>query len=581
MKHLLTYFKGYLKETILGPIFKLLEASFELFVPMVIAYIMDNVIPKDDKNHLVMMIFLLFALAIIGCLAALTAQYYSAKTAVGYTEKMTADLFRKIMSLPQAERDKIGTSSLVSRVTSDTFQVQLGINMFLRLFLRSPFVVFGAIVMAYRISPRLTTWLILMVLILFAIVTLMSHLLNPYYIKIREHLDRLVGLTREQLQGVRVIRAFNQVEREKAEFQLGNAAYANQQLRAGYLSALVTPLTYLVVNLTLVIVLWHGGGAVNQGILSQGMLVALVNYLLQILTELIKLTMLVTTLNQSFVSANRIASVFALKSEDLKATLPEISNTDKAFQAKQVSFTYPKAAEPALTDVTVSLKPGQFLGIVGGTGSGKTSFVKLINRLYQPQEGSLAIFQNGKSPQTLKEWRDWVAVVPQQAELFKGSVRSNLTLGLARTVSDEELWQALEWAQAKDFILEKEAQLEASVEAFGRNFSGGQRQRLTIARALLQQKPILVLDDATSALDMITERRLLTVLREVFSQTTLVLVSQRLSSVQAADSILLLDKGHQVGLGSHEELLATNTIYQDIYRSQQKGGDASAETINP
>lgn len=570
MKNLLAYFKGYLKETILGPVFKLLEASFELLVPLVLAQILDQAIPHQDKNHLYMMIFLLFGLAVIGCVVAITAQYYSAKAAVGYTQKLSQDLFAKIMTLPQEERDKIGTASLVSRMTSDTMQVQSGINMFLRLFLRSPFIVFGAIVMALTINQDITLWFILMVIVLFVIVGLMSRFLSPMYLLLRQQLDKIVSLTREQMQGVRVIRAFNQTEREIVEFNQVNADYTSQQLRTGNLSILVTPLTYLVVNVTLVIVIWQGGIKIGSGLLSQGMLVALVNYLLQILIELIKLTMLVTTLNQSFISAQRISSVFELTSEDLKAELAQ-GISSHALVVDDMTFTYPNAAEPSLNNISLSLDQGQFLGIIGGTGSGKSTFVKLINGLYQPTLGSFAVFQNHKSPKTLGEWRDLVALVPQKAELFKGTIRSNLTLGFSEKVDDSQLWQALDMAQASDFVREKDGQLEAEVEAFGRNFSGGQRQRLTIARALLRKAPFIVLDDATSALDYLTESRLLTALRETLTDTTLILISQRPGSLSQADKILVLDKGEQSGLGTHQELLAENEIYQAICKSQEKG----------
>lgn len=570
MKNLLAYFKGYLKETILGPVFKLLEASFELLVPLVLAQILDQAIPHQDKNHLYMMIFLLFILAVVGCVVAITAQYFSAKAAVGYTQKLSQDLFAKIMTLPQEERDKLGTSSLISRMTSDTMQVQSGINMFLRLFLRSPFIVFGAIFMALTIDRGITLWFLLMVVVLFLIVGIMSRLLSPMYLRLRQQLDSIVSLTREQMQGIRVIRAFNQTEREIADFSQANADYTHQQLKTGNLSILVTPLTYLVVNVTLVIVIWHGGVKIGTGLLSQGMLVALVNYLLQILVELIKLTMLVTTLNQSFISAQRISSVFDLTSEEIEAEL-ERETSSHALVVDDVTFTYPNASEPSLHQIHLRLEKGQFLGIIGGTGSGKSTFVKMINGLYRPTLGSFAIFQNGQSPRTLGEWRDWVALVPQKAELFKGTIRSNLSLGLHKPVSEDELWQALEMAQASDFVREKDGQLDAEVEAFGQNFSGGQRQRLTIARAILRKAPFLVLDDATSALDYLTESRLLSALREQLSDTTLILISQRPGSLSQADKILVLDKGQQSGLGTHQELLVENEIYQAICKSQERG----------
>lgn len=571
MKQLLAYFKGYLKETILGPLFKLLEAIFELLVPLVLAQILDQAIPNQNRNHLYQMIFLLFLLALVGCVVAITAQYFSAKAAVGYTQKLSQELFTKIMSLPQRERDKLGTSSLVSRMTSDTMQVQSGINLFLRLFLRSPFIVFGAIFMAFTIDKQMTLWFLLMVVLLFVIVGVMSRLLSPRYLNLRQQLDWLVSLTREQMQGIRVIKAFNQTSREISEFEGANARYSQGQVETANLSTLVTPLTFLVVNVTLVIVIWQGGVKINGGLLSQGMLVALVNYLLQILTELLKLTMLVTTLNQSMISAQRISAVFDLSSEDLDSDLA-VHSSQEALVAENLSFTYPNAAEPALSGVNVTLAPGQLLGIIGGTGSGKSSFVKLLNGLYQADSGSFALFHKGKSPKNLREWRDLVALVPQKAELFKGTIRSNLTLGLNDEVSDQDLWQALEMAQGADFVREKEGMLDAAVDGFGRNFSGGQRQRLTIARALLRKSPFLVLDDATSALDYLTESRVLSALREDLSETTVILVSQRPRSLAKADKIMVLDQGQQVGLGTHEELLAEKPIYQAICRSQEGGG---------
>ncbi|MGT2741781.1 ABC transporter ATP-binding protein [Streptococcus plurextorum] len=571
MTDLLKYFKGYLKEAILGPFFKLLEASFELIVPLVLAQILDHAIPNNDMRQFGAMIALLVFLAIVGCLVAITAQYYSAKTAIDYTQKLSQDLFRKIMTLPQSERDKLGTSSLVSRMTSDTLQIQQGINLFLRLFLRSPFIVFGAIIMAFTIDQKLALWFCLMVFVLFIIVGITSRLLTPRYALLRQQLDKMVSLTREQMQGIRIIRAFNQTKGEIADFSEVNAAYRAQQIKTGDLSILVTPLTYLVVNMTLVVLIWQGGLSIQGGLLSQGMLVALVNYLLQILVELIKLTMLITTLNQSFVSAKRVASVFDLASEDLSAPL-EQTFSEQALVADAISFTYPEASQPALSNISLTLDKGECLGIIGGTGSGKTSFVKLINGLYYPNQGSFAIYQEGKSPQTLKEWRQLVAVVPQKAELFKGTIRSNLTLGLEEMVEDAALWQALEIAQADDFVRDKEGQLDAEVASFGRNFSGGQRQRLTIARAILRKAPFLVLDDATSALDYLTESRLLKALRVHLTGTTVILISQRPASIIEADKILVLEQGQQSGLGKHQELLEGNTIYQEICASQEKGG---------
>ncbi|SEI57580.1 ABC transporter ATP-binding protein [Streptococcus equinus] len=569
MRELSRYFKGYLKETILGPLFKLFEATFELLVPIIIARIVDTIIPSENKGSLVLMIGLLFLFAIIGVIVALTAQYFSSKAAVGYTRQLTKDLFKKIMGLSKEDRDKLTTSSLVTRLTSDTYQIQTGINQFLRLFLRAPIIVFGAIIMAFNISPKMTLDFLVMVVILFVIVFAMSHLLNPIYAKIRLATDKIVNMTRQQLEGVRVIRAFGQVDKEEKEFAAANQDYTDLQLKAGRLSSLVTPLTYLVVNSTLILVIWQGNLQIGEGLLSQGMLIALVNYLLQILTELLKMTMLVTSLNQSFISAKRITEVFEKESEDLAMAFEQVSS-DYAVCVDDMSFTYPTAAEPSLSHIGFNLNPGDFLGVIGGTGSGKSTLVDLLVHLYTPQAGSLAIFQNHQSPETLGQWRSWVNVVPQKAELFQGTIRSNLTLGINREVSDDELWRALDIAQASDFVSEKEGQLDAAVEAFGRNFSGGQRQRLTIARALVQKAPLLILDDSTSALDYLTEAKLLSAIHEKLSDVTLILISQRTNSLKAADKILLLDKGQQLGFASHEELLADNDVYRAIHYSQHQ-----------
>lgn len=571
MKYLTRYFKGYLKETVLGPLFKLFEASFELLVPIIIARIVDTIIPSNNEVNLVLMIGLLFLFAVVGVIVAITAQYFSSKAAVGYTRQLTKDLFEKIMGLSKEDRDKLTTSSLVTRLTSDTYQIQTGINQFLRLFLRAPIIVFGAIIMAFNISSKMTIDFLVMVAILFVIVFTMSHLLNPIYASIRRATDKIVNMTRQQLEGVRVIRAFGQVDKEEREFAAANQNYTDLQLKAGRLSSLVTPLTYLVVNSTLILVIWQGNIQIGKGLLSQGMLIALVNYLLQILTELLKMTMLVTSLNQSFISAKRITEVFEKESEDLATELEEMTS-DFAVSVNDMSFTYPTAAEPSLSHIDFQLNPGDFLGVIGGTGSGKSTLVELLTHLYTPQEGRLAIFQNQKSPKTLGEWRSWVSVVPQKAELFQGTIRSNLTLGMRGDVSDETLWKALDIAQASDFVSEKEGQLDATVEAFGRNFSGGQRQRLTIARAIVQKAPLLILDDSTSALDYLTESKLLTAIHEQLSDTTLILISQRTNSLKAADKILLLDKGHQLGFASHDELLASNELYRDIHYSQHQKG---------
>ena len=569
MKSLLKYFKGYLWETFLGPVFKLLEAIFELCVPLIIAHLVDQVIPKKETSTVVMTVGVLFLFASFGVVVAITAQYFSSKAAVGFTREMTKDLYDKILSLPKDKRDRIGTSSLVTRLTSDTYQIQVGINQFLRLFLRAPIIVFGSIIMAFTISPKLTLWFLGMVAILTLIIVTMSRIVNPLFAKIRKITDQMVTVTRQQFQGMRVIRAFGQQVSELDEFKEVNQDYKIWQIRAGIWSSLVSPLTFLVVNTTLVCVIWQGQLNISAGLLTQGMLVALVNYLLQILTELIKLAMLVTSLNVSYISAKRVQEIFDLKEEDLLEALPEeTAREQEAISAQKVTFTYPTASSPALEDISFDLDHGQMLGIIGGTGSGKSTLVQLLSHLYTVSQGKLALYHQAHSPKTLKEWRDWVAVVPQKAELFRGTIRSNLLLGMEENLSDDDLWWALETAQAADFVREKEGQLDEPVEAFGRNFSGGQRQRLTIARALLKKAPFLILDDSTSALDYLTEARLLKSIKEELSNTSLILVSQRTNSLKSADQILVLNKGHQVGLGNHDFLLSTNEIYQEIHYSQ-------------
>lgn len=569
MKSLLKYFKGYLWETFLGPVFKLLEAIFELCVPLIIAHLVDQVIPKKETSAVMMTVGVLFLFASFGVVVAITAQYFSSKAAVGFTREMTKDLYDKILSLPKDKRDRIGTSSLVTRLTSDTYQIQVGINQFLRLFLRAPIIVFGSIIMAFTISPKLTLWFLGMVAILTLIIVIMSRIVNPLFAKIRKITDRMVTVTRQQFQGMRVIRAFGQQSSELEDFREVNKDYKIWQIRAGIWSSLVSPLTFLVVNTTLVCVIWQGQVNISAGLLTQGMLVALVNYLLQILTELIKLAMLVTSLNVSYISAKRVQEIFDLKEEDLLEALPvKTAREQEAISAQKVSFTYPTASSPALEDISFDLDHGQMLGIIGGTGSGKSTLVQLLSHLYAVSQGKLSLFHQGHSPKTLKEWREWVAVVPQKAELFRGTIRSNLLLGMEENLSDDDLWWALETAQAADFVCEKEGQLDEPVEAFGRNFSGGQRQRLTIARALLKKAPFLILDDSTSALDYLTEARLLKSIKEELSDTSLILVSQRTNSLKSADQILVLNKGHQVGLGNHDFLLSTNEIYQEIHYSQ-------------
>ncbi|HEM4278267.1 ABC transporter ATP-binding protein [Streptococcus suis] len=579
MKFLSRYFKDYIKESILGPVFKLLEACFELLVPLIIAYIVDTIIPNGSQGNLVAMLFLLVGIACIGIIVSLIAQYYSAKAAVGVTKELTNDLYQKVLSLPKSSRDILSSSSLLARLTSDTLQIQTGINTFLRLFLRAPIVVFGSLIMAFYISPSLSAYFLGMIILLIFIVTVISVMTSRIYQLMRKELDGLVGQVRETVTGWRVIRAFGQREREIKAFQGINQIYKKQQLQAGFWSSLLSPLTFLVVNGTLLILIWQGNIAISHNLLEQGMLVALINYLLQILVELVKMILVVSTLNQTYISAQRIQEVFDQTSEDVESSLPRVVSEDKEiiFSVRHLSFSYPKSAEESLSDIAFDLRKGQFMGIIGGTGSGKSTLVDLLQALYSVPTNQLSLFIDGKSPKNLKEWRQQIAIVPQQAQLFAGTIRSNLSLGLEE-ISDSDLWSALEIAQAKSFIEDKGG-LDSPVEAFGKNFSGGQRQRLTIARAVLQKAPILILDDATSALDYLTESRLLAAIRQELPGQNLIMVSQRTNSLRTANQILVLEQGRQVGLGRHEDLLRSSAIYQEIHQSQQQGEEDSYETI--
>ncbi|HFU4500530.1 TPA: ABC transporter ATP-binding protein [Streptococcus suis] len=578
MTSLFRYFKPYKKESLLGPVFKLLEASFELLVPLLIAYMVDSIIPNGNRGNLVAMLLLLVGLACVGISVSLIAQYFSAKAAVGVTKELTNDLYQKVLSLPKSSRDILSSSSLLTRLTSDTLQIQTGINTFLRLFLRAPIVVFGSLLMAFYISPNLSVYFLGMIILLLIIVTGISILTSRIYQSIRKELDGLVGQVRENVTGWRVIRAFGQREREIKAFQGINQRYKQQQLEAGFWSSLLSPLTFLVVNSTLLILIWQGHTAISNNLLEQGMLVALINYLLQILVELVKMIMVVSTLNQTFISAQRIQEVFEQESEDVQADLPVVNSRDKelVFSVHDLTFAYPQSAEESLSGIDFELRKGQFMGIIGGTGSGKSTLVDLLQALYSLPTNRLSFYIDGQSPKNIKEWRQQIAIVPQQAQLFAGTVRSNLSLGL-ESIVDSDLWAALEIAQAKSFIEDKGG-LDSPVEVFGKNFSGGQRQRLTIARAILQNAPILILDDATSALDYLTESRLLATIRRELPEQTLIMVSQRTNSLRAADQILVLDQGHQVGLGRHEDLLRSSAIYQEIDQSQHRE-EGSHETI--
>ncbi|HFI0064285.1 TPA: ABC transporter ATP-binding protein [Streptococcus suis] len=576
MTFILRYVRDYLKEVTLAPLFKLLEACFELLVPLAIAHIVDTIIPHGNQGDLVAMLLLLTGLAIVGVLVSILGQYYSAKAAVGVTKQLTEDLFEKVLSLPQASQDTLSRSSILTRLTSDTLQIQAGINIFLRLFLRAPIVVFGALFMAFYISPSLSLYFLGMIAVLLVIVAGITVAVSRYLLSIRRDLDSLVGQVRETVTGWRVIRAFGQVAREVAHFQALNLAYKNRQLQAGYWSSLLSPLTFLVVNATLMILIWQGNLAISNNLLEQGMLIALINYLLQILAELVKMVMVVSSINQSYIAGQRIQEIFKQESEDLEGTLPVLQANDPAdvFALYKLDFAYPNAAEQALSGISIQIKKGQFIGIIGGTGAGKTTLVNLLQAFYPMPANQLMYFIDGKSPVNFKTWRANCATVAQQAQLFAGTVRSNLTLGLADS-SEERIWWALKIAQADGFVAEKGG-LDSPVAAFGKNFSGGQRQRLTIARALLKEAPVLILDDATSALDYLTESRLLQAIKEELPDQTLIMVSQRTNSLKTADQILVLDQGQQVGLGRHQDLLESSAIYREIDQSQH-GEEGSHE----
>ncbi|MGZ7231421.1 ABC transporter ATP-binding protein [Streptococcus pyogenes] len=571
MKRLRPYVKGYLKESILGPLFKLLEALFELLVPLLIANMIDISISQHNSQGILRVVLTLFGLATIGLLLSVTAQYFSSKAAVGFTRQMTDDLFKKIMFLSKEDQDHLGYASLLSRLTSDSFQIQTGINQFLRLFLRAPIIVCGAMVMAYWISPSLTLWFVMMVIVLLTLVFVMSHLLGPLYLLIRRETDHLVRLTSQQLQGIRVIKAFNQTQKELQAFKQQNMLLSRHQYQAATLANVLNPMTFLVVNLTLLILIWQGSWQVAHRSLSQGMLVALINYLLQILAELLKMTMLMGTINQSVTAAKRINQVFVLADEAPLPLLKDGPISTHLLTIRHLTFTYPGAAEPSLYDIQLSADQGEWIGIIGGTGAGKTTLIDLICQTYSQYSGEISLNWQGEVPKTLTEWRNVIALVPQKAQLFKGTIRSNLLLGQSMPISDEELWRALELAQAKEFVAALPEQLEAPVEAFGRHFSGGQRQRLAIARALLKPKPILILDDASSALDNETRGRLFKALKEELLDVLVILVTQSIKNLQFADKILVLEQGHQLDFASHDQLKVSNALYQEMLALYVKG----------
>ena len=579
MKHLLSYFKPYIKESILAPLFKLLEAVFELLVPMVIAGIVDQSLPQKNQGHLWMQIGLLLIFAVIGVVVALIAQFYSAKAAVGFAKELTNDLYRHILSLPKDSRDRLTTSSLVTRLISDTYQIQTGINQFLRLFLRAPIIVFGAIFMAYRISAELTFWFLVMVVILTIVIVGLSRLVNPLYSSLRKKMDQLVQETRQQLQGMRVIRAFGQEKRELQIFQTLNQVYARLQEKTGFWSSLLTPLTYLIVNGTLLFIIWQGYVSIQGGLLSQGALIALINYLLQILVELVKLAMLINSLNQSYISAKRIEEVFAEAPEDIHSKLEQKQATsDQVLQVQELTFTYPDAAQPSLRDISFDMTQGQILGIIGGTGSGKSSLVQLIPRLYDVEAGQVKVAGHDVKDYDLDSLRKQVAMVLQTNVLFSGTIKENMRWG-NKNATDEEIIEACKIAQADEFIQNFKDGYDTMIERGGANVSGGQRQRLCIARALLMNPKILILDDSTSAVDTKTDSLIRQGLATSLKDTTKIIIGQRISSIQDADRIVVMNDGKIDAIGTHHDLIETNAIYREVYdmQTQGKGGQADAE----
>ena len=561
MKSLWSFFKGYRGVALLGPLLKLAEALLELAVPLVVAQIIDRILMGDGAIW--GSIALLLGLALAGVLMAITAQYFSAKAAIGYTQQLTQALYQKISRLSESQRQTIGESSLITRVTNDTYQVQTGLNIFFRLFLRSPFIVFGAVYMAWQLNAQLASYLLVMILVLYLILAVLMGLTAPGYVKIRQATDRVVQVTQEGMAGYRVIRSFNQVDGYLTTYDQVNQNLLGHQLKTGFLAALTNPLTYLVVNVTTVLVLWQGDWALGQGILAKGALVALVNYLTLILGELIKTTIVLGNLNKAWISAQRIQAVLAMPEEDLdQKTSSQVTgeSSDSIWRAQSLTYTYPGSPMPTIKQVSLQLQEGQWLGLTGVTGAGKTSLIRLLLGILPADQGSLA----GPEAEDL-------AWVPQQAQLFKGTIRSNLLLAQDRA-SDQDLWQALALAQAEDFVAEKGG-LDAQVTAFGRNFSGGQRQRLTVARALLKAQKGLILDDATSALDYATESRLLSGLKAARPDLMVIMVSQRLNALRFADQILVLEDGQATGYGPAQELAQSNPYYRTLVQTQSQGGD--------
>lgn len=574
MKKLLCYLKEYKKESVLGPLFKLLEATLELFVPLVVAAIIDTGIGNQDRGYVVKMCLVLVLLGLIGLAFSVTAQYFAAKAAVGFVTTIRHVLFGHIQKLSYAELDTQGTSTLITRMTSDMNQVQNGVNLTLRLLLRSPFVVIGAMVMAFTIDVKAALVFVVGIPALAVVVFGVMLACIPLYRKVQNRLDKVLGLTRENLTGVRVLRAFCKEEEQEAEFQKQNQTLTDTQKFVGRISALLNPLTYVIINVAIIALIWIGAICVDMGIITQGAVVALYNYMSQILTELIKLANLIINITKSVACGNRIQSVLEVEPsvKDGAATVSGDGEAGKSAYSvvfEHAGIRYPDAAQEAVSDITLNVRPGETIGIIGGTGSGKSSLVNLIPRFYDCSSG--AVYVDGRNVCTygLTELRDKIGVVPQKSVLFAGTIRSNMQWGKP-DATDEEIFAALEIAQAKDVVSKKEKGLDTEVEQGGKNFSGGQRQRLTIARALVKQPEILILDDSSSALDFATDAALRIAIGSMKHKPTLFIVSQRTSAIQYADKIVVLDDGSVVGIGIHEELMNTCEVYREIYDSQYK-----------
>ncbi len=576
MKIYLRFLREYPKESMIAPLFKLLEAIFDLCVPLVVAAIIDRGIADGDTSLVWTLCLVLVGLAFVGLACAVTAQYFSAKAAVGTATHLRHDLFAHIQSFTYAQTDRVGTSTMITRMTSDINQLQTGINMTLRLLLRSPIIVLGAMIMAFTIDTRLALIFVAAIPLLSAVVFGVMLGGIPLYRKVQSRLDRVTGVTRENLAGVRPVRAFCKEEEEIERFRAVNREQTSLQNKAGLLSAIMNPVTYVLVNLAAILLIRQGAFAVEAGDLTQGQVVALVNYMGQILVEIVKFATSTFTVTKAVACGNRIGAILDMPT-GMAVTADAEGNLSPAAKTAAVSFdgvslTYAEGGAPSLADVTFSVAPGQTVGIIGGTGSGKSTLVNLIPRFYDATEGRVTVFGRDVRSYDPADLRARIGVVPQKAELFKGTVRTNLCWGKP-DATDDELWAALEAARAADFIREKDGGLDAPVEQKGRNFSGGQRQRLTIARALVGKPAILILDDSASALDFATDARLRAALRSLTPRPTTFIISQRTSSIRAADLILVLDDGRVVGMGTHDDLLAGCEVYREIHESQFKGGE--------